>query len=402
MKYGMLIVDDEYLVRTGIRETIDWSAIDVEIVGEAVNGKQGLEAAFALRPDVIFTDIRMPVLNGLEMIEKLREANYDGAIIIYSGYQDFEYARKALEYGVVTYLLKPFNNDDLLKKVKEALEKLEQKRKQSQILGQYERNLPLLKEKLFQKMLKESLNEEFKEQLKTIGILPPERGILIRGESFGKNSETIALEAMEKDLISELNPNQALSQIFENSFVIITDCLDTKGLCEKIDRLLLAQQRKSDVKIFIQISSVYEDYQIPKAYEEVIALSQNPLFLAANTVATSELALHPYKQLVKAALKLISEEYDKKLTIRDAAERLYVSESHLMHEFKENVGKTFNECLTEYRIMKAKELLAKGNLRVNEVAVMVGYQDVKYFGQVFKEMVGMTPSQFLQEINEKI
>jgi len=402
MKYGMLIVDDEYLVRTGIRETIDWSAIDVEIVGEAVNGKQGLEAALALRPDVIFTDIRMPVLNGLEMIEKLREANYDGAIIIYSGYQDFEYARKALEYGVVTYLLKPFNNDDLLKKVKEALEKLEQKRKQSQILGQYERNLPLLKEKLFQKMLKESLNEEFKEQLKTIGILPPERGILIRGESFGKNSETIALEAMEKDLISELNPNQALSQIFENSFVIITDCLDTKGLCEKIDRLLLAQQRKSDVKIFIQISSVYEDYQIPKAYEEVIALSQNPLFLAANTVATSELALHPYKQLVKAALKLISEEYDKKLTIRDAAERLYVSESHLMHEFKENVGKTFNECLTEYRIMKAKELLAKGNLRVNEVAVMVGYQDVKYFGQVFKEMVGMTPSQFLQEINEKI
>jgi len=402
MKYGMLIVDDEYLVRTGIRETIDWSAIDVEIVGEAVNGKQGLEAALALRPDVIFTDIRMPVLNGLEMIEKLREANYDGAIIIYSGYQDFEYARKALEYGVVTYLLKPFNNDDLLKKVKEALEKLEQKRKQSQILGQYERNLPLLKEKLFQKMLKESLNEEFKEQLKTIGILPPERGILIRGESFGKNSETIALEAMEKDLISELNPNQALSHIFENSFVIITDCLDTKGLCEKIDRLLLAQQRKSDVKIFIQISSVYEDYQIPKAYEEVIALSQNPLFLAANTVATSELALHPYKQLVKAALKLISEEYDKKLTIRDAAERLYVSESHLMHEFKENVGKTFNECLTEYRIMKAKELLAKGNLRVNEVAVMVGYQDVKYFGQVFKEMVGMTPSQFLQEINEKI
>ena len=73
-----------------------------------------------------------------------------------------------------------------------------------------------------------------------------------------------------------------------------------------------------------------------------------------------------------------------------------------MHEFKENVGKTFNECLTEYRIMKAKEFLLKGSYRVNEVAVMVGYQDVKYFGQVFKEMVGMTPSQFLAENNEKI
>ena len=153
MKYGMLIVDDEYLVRRGVRETIDWQAIDVEIVGEATNGKQGLEAAIRLRPDVIFTDIRMPVMDGLEMIEKLKEADYDGAIIIYSGYQDFEYARKALEFGVVTYLLKPFNNQDLVNKVREALAELEEKRKRSKIIGQYERNLPLLKE-LFQEMLK--------------------------------------------------------------------------------------------------------------------------------------------------------------------------------------------------------------------------------------------------------
>lgn len=176
MKYGMLIVDDEYLVRRGVRETIDWQAIDVEIVGEATNGKQGLEAALRLRPDVIFTDIRMPVMDGLEMIEKLKEADYDGAIIIYSGYQDFEYARKALEFGVVTYLLKPFNNQDLVNKVREALAELEEKRKRSKIIGQYERNLPLLKEKLFQEMLKGPLTEELAKELAALSLLPRKRG----------------------------------------------------------------------------------------------------------------------------------------------------------------------------------------------------------------------------------
>jgi two-component system response regulator YesN len=405
MKYGMLIVDDEYLVRQGIRETIDWSTIDVEIVGEAVNGKQGLEAALRLKPDIIFTDIRMPVMDGLEMIEKLLEYDYDGAIIIYSGYQDFEYARKALEFGVVTYLLKPFNNDDLLEKVREALEKLEEKRHHSKIIGQFERNLPLLKERLFQDLLTEPLTDSLLDELKAIDITPPEQGVVIRGEaSAGSTKEIeVALKAMVESILKLLKPYHTIQQIFDQSFVIITSCTDQEFLCTKIDELLLQHQRKSDVKLSLQISSVYENLpDIKAAYEETETLSKNALFVAVNTVATSDLKIHPYKQLVKDVMKIISEEYHRKLTVREVAEKIYVSESHLMHEFKENVGKTFNECLTEYRIMKAKEFLLKGNYRVNEVAVMVGYQDVKYFGQVFKEMVGMTPSQFLAENNDKI
>ena len=394
MKYGMLIVDDEYLVRRGVRETIDWQAIDVEIVGEATNGKQGLEAALRLRPDVIFTDIRMPVMDGLEMIEKLKEADYDGAIIIYNGYQDFEYARKALEFGVVTYLLKPFNNQDLVNKVREALAELEEKRKRSKIIGQYERNLPLLKEKLFQEMLKGPLTEELAKELAALSLLPPEKGLLIRGEGE-------APEEALREVLSEIGSG-AIAQVLDSEFVLITGELECGELSEKLDRLLLARQRQGRAKVFIQISSAYENREIHKAYEEALALSRNPLYRAAETVAAPDSSFHHYKQIVKGALQIISEEYDRKLTIREVAERLYVSESHLMHEFKENIGKTFNECLTEYRIRKAKELLARGNLRVNEVAFMVGYQDVKYFGQVFKEMVGMTPSQFLQKINEEV
>ncbi len=404
MKYGMLIVDDEYLVRTGIHETIDWSHINVDIVGEAINGKQGLEAALRLKPDLIFTDIRMPIMDGLEMIEKLAEKKYDGAIIIYSGYQDFEYARKALEYGVDTYLLKPFNNDELVKKVREALEKLEQKRRKSRIVGQFERNLPILKEKLFLDLLTSPLNDELLEQLKIFEIVPPQRGIIIGGEGYGDKVEKVKedLTQMVKNIFSILSEYQNIDHISESSFIILTSMTDILTLSEEINKLLFDHQRKSNIKLSLQISSVYgKNLAINEAYEEIKTLRRNRLFLAVNTVATSEMETHPYKPLVKDIMKLIAEEYGSKLTVKAVADKLYVSESHLMHEFKENVGKTFNECLTEYRIIKAKELLLKGKYRVNEVAVMVGYNDVKYFGQVFKEMVGMTPSQFLSQMEDE-
>jgi len=88
---------------------------------------------------------------------------------------------------------------------------------------------------------------------------------------------------------------------------------------------------------------------------------------------------------------------EKGLTQAEVAGALYVSDSHLMHLFKEDLGKTFNEYLTEYRIAQAKKMLRERKLRVYEVAYAVGYSDVKYFGQVFKKYVGCMPSEYAGE-----
>lgn len=80
---------------------------------------------------------------------------------------------------------------------------------------------------------------------------------------------------------------------------------------------------------------------------------------------------------------------------------MYVSESYLMHLFKDELGKTFNTCLTEYRIMMAKRLLLEQKHRVYEIAEMVGYLDMKYFGQVFRRAEGCTPSEYVRKHNEK-
>jgi two-component system response regulator YesN len=124
----VLIIDDEYLVRIGLRTTIDWKEYGMTVVGEAENGQQGIELAIRYAPDIILTDISMPILNGIEMMRQLRELRMSAKIIVLSGYSDFSYAKSAIEQGVSGYILKPIENEQLI----EALLRVSQAIQQDQ------------------------------------------------------------------------------------------------------------------------------------------------------------------------------------------------------------------------------------------------------------------------------
>ena len=109
----VLIVDDEKYVRMGIRSETDWALIGCEVVGEAANGIEGLEAAETLRPDLVISDIRMPKMDGIEMAEKIIEMCPGTKVIFLTAYNEFEYARQAIRIGVSDYLLKPFQDGEL-------------------------------------------------------------------------------------------------------------------------------------------------------------------------------------------------------------------------------------------------------------------------------------------------
>lgn len=109
----VLIVDDEKYVRMGIKSETDWSLIGCEVVGEAANGIEGLEAAETLRPDLVISDIRMPKMDGIEMAEKIIERCPGTKVIFLTAYNEFEYARQAIRIGVSDYLLKPFQDGEL-------------------------------------------------------------------------------------------------------------------------------------------------------------------------------------------------------------------------------------------------------------------------------------------------
>jgi two-component system response regulator YesN len=140
--YSVILVDDEMFTRMGLRNLINWESCGFRVIGEADNGEDALEIVRRDRPDLVITDIRMPVMDGLELIRLVREDESlaGTAFIIVSGYDDFAYAQKAVRYGVVDFILKPVDDRELegvLKKLAERLDREnEERQRQTRMLGE--------------------------------------------------------------------------------------------------------------------------------------------------------------------------------------------------------------------------------------------------------------------------
>ncbi|HEY5562571.1 MAG TPA: response regulator [Clostridiaceae bacterium] len=119
--YKVVIVDDEPWVLLGIRNTFAWSTLGFEIIAELTNPYEALETILKEKPEVVFCDVRMPGMTGIELLEKLRAEKRETEFIIVTGFAEFQYAQKALKNGAFDYLLKPINEsigEDILKRLK--------------------------------------------------------------------------------------------------------------------------------------------------------------------------------------------------------------------------------------------------------------------------------------------
>ena len=121
--YRILLVDDEILVRDAIRENIDWKAMDCELVGDCDNGKAAAEFVQTHPVDIVLTDILMPYMDGMELSRFLHDNYPDIVIVIFSGFGEFEYAKKAIQYDVSEYMLKPVTAMEL----RAVIEKMKKK-----------------------------------------------------------------------------------------------------------------------------------------------------------------------------------------------------------------------------------------------------------------------------------
>ena len=148
--YRIILADDEEEVRKSIIKKIDWHAAGFEVVGDAENGQEALEKIEALEPDVLMTDIRMPYMDGLALTKRIRQKYPSMKVLIFSGYDDFEYAQQAIKLNVTEYILKPVNVEELteiLRRVKANLdEEIEQRRNVDRLRESYQHSLPILRE----------------------------------------------------------------------------------------------------------------------------------------------------------------------------------------------------------------------------------------------------------------
>lgn len=137
----ILVVEDEEIIRKGIALAVDWAALDCRVVGEAANGLEGLEQGKALQPDVIITDLKMPKMDGLEMVEALRKAGCPAHVIILTAYDSFAYAQQAIRLGAVDFLLKPFHDGDLEEAVLRLQSRFPEKKHGDTLLPPVNRNV---------------------------------------------------------------------------------------------------------------------------------------------------------------------------------------------------------------------------------------------------------------------
>ncbi len=168
--YKVIIVDDNINEREGLRDLIGWNLIDCEVIALAENGKEGLEYVKRLKPDIIITDVSMPVMNGIEMAQEMVKSFKDCSIIFISCYEEFDYVKSAMDMAASAYILKPIKPEEMEETIKLSLYQLEQTRKDKLLREHFNNDLPILREQFMRELLY-GVSSDHKENLKQMELL---------------------------------------------------------------------------------------------------------------------------------------------------------------------------------------------------------------------------------------
>lgn len=138
--YQMMIIDDEPIVREGLKNLIRWAEYQFEICAEGIDGIDGLEKVLLYQPELVLVDVKMPGMSGLELIKQAKDKGYKGTFIILTGYSDFDFARTAISLGVRDYLLKPIDEDELAEDIIMIATELDEKKDLEQYIENNEQS----------------------------------------------------------------------------------------------------------------------------------------------------------------------------------------------------------------------------------------------------------------------
>lgn len=401
----MIIVEDEPLARHGIKTTIDWAQYGILIVAEASNGLEGFNLAKIHKPDIIITDVKMPLMSGLDMIKNIRDENINTEFIILSGYGEFEFARVAIENQVVNYLLKPISNEELVDTVLKVIEKLKKRevvKKSNYIL---ENSKEEIKRKVIRILVRKYYDslDDLKNQLDMYDSTLIDHGffvVAVLDEKFEIQEATEILYIFEA-ILSEILMAEGYKHIcgiYHEKASFIIDAHDQAELEKLVAAALSRYQALHKVTLSVGISTEFTGVDnIHRVYEEAKSVANNGLLKFINSVQRFNGGSEIYSPNVLRALNVIHQEYMTNINVAYVSEKLNVSESYLMHMFKDQLGTTFNKILVDTRIREAKAFLKTGEFRVKEVAYKVGFNDEKYFTLIFKKHTGFTPSEFIKK-----
>lgn len=294
----LMVVDDELWIREGLKQTIDWIAYGIQFIGDAEDGWKALELIESDVPDIIISDIKMPSMDGMELIEEIKRRGLDTKVIFISGFSDFVYAQKAIRLGAFDFILKPIEEKGLLEIIERCVNEITQKREMNfrleDLSGRVRESLPLAKQKHLEMCFSQPIAEpELQNKWEALRIdLNPNRLIVLtavvhewgdRGmNESGCSLMRYALGKLMEEIISEEGIRCMACLLHENEFAdvaLITSPReqDTSKLYEDFYRcandVIEGVHQVLGMRISIGISSMVDRTRLLHAFQEALTNS---------------------------------------------------------------------------------------------------------------------------------
>lgn len=364
--FTVMIVDDMDFVRRDIKRLKLWGEKSgFYILEEAKNGSEALMKLDLNPVDLIITDIKMPKIDGIELLRKIMEKNICPCVVFLSDYSNFDYVRQGLVLGAFDYLKKPANEEELEKLLHRAKEFILGIRKEQDRVRKLEEKLD---EKVEAYLPKHEVNQII-EMIQDGDSRICEAASHIADISYANlNYDLIKTEGVLSTIIHEIAAQLSLKFKWLDSFVNINELSNTDfSNCSTIESLKT---------VFIQCI--------------------NRIQFIINTLLCGK----SRKGIVDQICNHVLENVDMEVSLSSVAEKLFMNKTYMSELFKQKSGITFVEYLKVVKMERAKKLLFEEELKIFEIAEKLGYRDIEYFSKLFKRHTGFTPTEF-RKINAR-
>jgi len=378
--YNLLLVDDEKPIREKLINNTDWKGNNYQVFA-AADGAEALEIIKNRGIDILVTDIQMPKLSGMNLIEKARENSSLLKVIVISGFAEFEYAQKSIRYGVNDYLLKPFRSEKLLEVVNKARDELIKEKNNEQRLASLRAEMSsYINENKLNSSYNWLIDDQFFQHQSLIMDRIDLNAVLKRGsrDDILKTVNKIIDELESVDLNRE-KLYVVLNNLILESFKIIKD-LDyrVEDLLEIINKEKIEKINSENLK---EIEIILKEFLL--RLHDLISFNPDD----------------KNQQIINEMKEYIAANYQDGITLSEMARKFNLSSGHLSNLFHEETGESFSDYLNMIRLNKAKELLKTTDDKIYQIADQLGFNDAYYFSSWFKKLVGASPTTYRDNIN---
>lgn len=345
--YKVMIVDDMEIIRLQLKRLKIWGEVSgFEITEEARNGHEALLKLQTNPVDLIITDIRMPMVDGVELLENVMKEKLVPCVVLLSEYSEFEYARKGLVLGAFDYIVKPVNIDDITKLLDRAKIFIFEKKEEEKKLKAYD---PLL---------------DIKQLLELF--------------ESGKSVENLAYSIFNK-LITEENDTTRMYNLIERlpEEILKVVCDNMPWFNKFVDASYLKNLNNYGLNSLDKLRKNY------LSFIKNLEIKMFYLYFGKS-----------YGRLVNEMSIFVLQNVEEEINLSIISEDLHMNKNYICEIFKKKTGISFLDYMTRVKMERAKKLLTESEARSYEISDKLGYKDSEYFSRLFKKYSGVSPTEY--------